>query len=254
MVPLRGAFNFRDLGGYPTSDGRQVRRRRVFRSDNMSDLTDADLAVIASLDLRVVHDFRLDHEREEYPSRLPTPAPEVMLLSAGDLPIEGVSMVDLVVKMLKGEVEMAPASFWESHYVTLLDSAQARMVQLMESLAGEGRLPALFHCAGGKDRTGLAATLLLSILDVPRDIIADDFLLTNRFRTLKRFEFWAPQMIERGIDPLGALPIVGVTRAAWERAVQHLDEAYGGPLGYLTSGGMDSGVADRLRAELLCTS
>ena len=251
MVPLAGAFNFRDVGGYPTSDGRRVRTRMVYRSDNMRDLTDADVALVASLGLKVVHDFRLDHERDEYPSRLPSPAPEVMLLSVGDLPGQGVSMVELVVKMLRGEAEMAPASFWEDHYVTLLDIAQPNMVKLMESLAGEDRLPALFHCAGGKDRTGLAATLLLSILGVPQELIVDDFLLTNSLRTLKRFEFWAPQLEAKGIDPLGALPILGVTRAAWERAVQHLDEAYGGPLGYLTSGGMDASAAGRLQSTLL---
>lgn len=251
VVPLQGAFNFRDLGGYPTTDGRRVRRRMVYRSDNMRDLTDADVALVASLALKVVHDFRLDHERAEYPSRLPNPAPEVMLLSVGDLPGQAETMVELVVKMLRGEAEMAPASFWEDHYVTLLDIAQPNMVKLMESLAGEDRLPALFHCAGGKDRTGLAATLLLAILGVPREVIVDDFLLTNSLRTLRRYEFWAPQMEAKGIDPLGALPILGVTRSAWERAVQHLDEAYGGPLGYLTAGGMDPGAADRLRATLV---
>lgn len=251
LIPLQGAFNFRDLGGYPTADGRTVRRRTVFRSDNLRDLTDGDVATVAALGIRVIHDFRLEHERVEYPSRLPTPAPEVVLLSVGDLPGQDSTMVEMVTEMLRGDREMAPASFWEHHYVDLLGVAQPHFAALLTSLADAERLPALFHCAGGKDRTGLAATLLLHVLGVADDVILDDFLLTNRLRTLKRYEFWAPQMEAKGIDPTSALPILGVTRKAWERAREYLDHGYGGPLGYLHDGGMDPDVPARLRSLLL---
>ena len=251
LVPLQGALNFRDVGGQPTSDGRVLRRGLVFRADNLRDLTPQDVQTVASLGLKVVHDFRLDHERDEYPSRLPDPAPEVLLLSTGDMPEQGTSIVAMIMEMLEGTREIAPATFWEAHYARLLDDAQPVFVALMESLAGADRLPALFHCMGGKDRTGLAATLLQSILGVPEELILDDLLATNELRTMHRYAFWAPKLRAKNVDPLAALPILGVTRSAWVHARTHLADTYGGALGYLVAGGMEPALADVLTAKLV---
>jgi protein-tyrosine phosphatase len=70
LVPLEGAYNFRDLGGYGTTDGRRVRWSRVYRSDHLNGLTDSDRAVIAAIGLRAVVDFRLPFEREQRPSKM----------------------------------------------------------------------------------------------------------------------------------------------------------------------------------------
>ena len=249
---MDGCLNFRDLGGYLTADGKTVKRRTIFRSDSLRDLSDADLARFTELGIRVVHDFRLDHERAANPSRLPKhQTPEVVLLSAGDVPDGGTDIVTLTVNMLEGRAPMAPASFWEDNYVTLLENAGPQFVGLMHSLADSARLPALFHCAGGKDRTGLAATMLLSLLGVAPELVRDDFLLTNQLRTMKRLAFWQPTFDAKGIDPISALPILGVTRAAWERAWQHLDDEYQGPLGYLQKYGLAEETPARLRALLV---
>ena len=95
-VRLDGAYNFRDIGGLVGADGRRVRTGRVYRSDHLNDLSDADLGVIGALGLRAIHDFRLDSEVERQPSRLPTDPPiDVIRCPTGDVPGD-TSAVDVV--------------------------------------------------------------------------------------------------------------------------------------------------------------
>ena len=250
-VPFAGAHNFRDLGGYIGYGGRPVRYGRVFRSDHLNTLTDADLDLFETLGIQVVHDFRLEKERERQPSRYPPNAPEVLILATSDTTNINETLIDVVMDMLAGRRPMAPPTFWEENYIDLVDNGRPMFVKLFASIADLDRLPTMFHCTGGKDRTGIAAALLLRMLGVDETTIVNDFLLTNTYRTPQRLEALRPQFRALGITDEQVMPILGVTEAALRTALSRIDGPYGGPERYLIDAGLDPAVPARLRQLLL---
>jgi len=183
-VPLTGASNLRDLGGWRTVDGRRVRRSLVFRSASLATLTDADLATVATLGLRTVCDLRGEREAAAAPSRLPAGVERVLL------PIEpqvGGSIRDL----LKREVATGEdvVGLMERAYLAYGTSHLFQYRALFAVLADAARQPVLFHCTAGKDRTGFGAALLLLALGVDRATILADYMATDR---LWRREFTLP--------------------------------------------------------------
>jgi protein-tyrosine phosphatase len=251
-VPLLGAFNFRDAGGYATSSGQSVRCGLVFRSDQMSTLADRDLETIRALGISRVHDFRLESERERQPSRHGLGwDPSVSVLSTSDSQGIDVTVIDIVREALSGQRPLPEPSFWEDAYESVLNAGRPMFVSMLQSLAAEGGLPGLYHCTGGKDRTGMASMLLHRLLGVSDEDIIDDFLATNLYRTSVRLASLREGFVKVGINPIAAIPIVGVTRSGIVRALTILDETYGGVESYLEGGGMDPGTFTRLRSLLL---
>jgi protein-tyrosine phosphatase len=248
-VPLQGGYNFRDAGGYLASQSRRVRTGVIFRSDHLNELTEADLANLNDLGIRVVHDFRLDSERERQPSRRWNDA-EVIELATGDVTGLDITAVELVRDMLAGKRPLPEGNFWGDNYVSMLDAGRPMFVRLLSSLANADRLPALYHCTGGKDRTGIATMLIHKVLGVDDETILDDFLLTNLFRTPFRIQQLSSGLRSVGIDVPKAVPIIGVSREAMVAAIEALDQAHGGAENYLLSGGVGKGELDHL-AELL---
>jgi protein-tyrosine phosphatase len=248
-VPLEGAYNFRETGGYPTTDHRWVRSGLVFRTDHLNELTDADVDTLESIGIRNVYDFRLNDEVTRQPSRLPGSITPVQL-GFGDSGVDG-TMIDVVRDMLAGRRAVPDASFWDENYLTIVDSGRPMFVQLFAALANPANLPAVFHCTGGKDRTGLANAMLLTALGVDQAIVIDDFLLTNVYRTPFRIASLAPSLRAVGVEVTSAIPIIGVCRSALVSALSHLDTHYGGLETYLADGGLSSADLSALRANLI---
>jgi protein-tyrosine phosphatase len=172
--PLQGASNFRDLGGYPGHGGRRVRWRRLFRSEHLGGLTASDHATLTALGLARVFDFRGVDERAATPNNLPgaqehslaiepTVAQRMDAMQATGQPVTAEVMVSLMQELYRGLVG-PQAHRYQALFGHLLDSDA----------------PLVFHCTAGKDRTGVAAALILLALGVPLDIVREDFLLTNR--------------------------------------------------------------------------
>jgi protein-tyrosine phosphatase len=251
-LPLVGAHNFREAGGYETIDGREVVRGRIFRTDHLNELTDSDRMLIGSLGIQRVYDFRIADEIERQPSKWTAsgeaPPFEIVQLGVSDSTID-TSLVDIVRDMIAGKVPLPPANFWDDNYLDMVVRAQPMFVKFIGTLTT--KLPAVYHCTGGKDRTGLASALLLSLLNVPIDTIIDDFLLTNLYRTPTRLQALGDGLRKTGIDPLDAFPIIGVTRSAIERALSNIDSQHGGAANYLISGGLDPAAINALRRSLL---
>ena len=177
-IPLIAASNLRDLGGYPTTDGRHVRRGLLFRAPALVALAPEDEQAIAALGLRTVCDFRGVRESEALP---------VLIAGAAHvkLPIEpsvGASLKDILrTGMASGHVS------GEDMLELLRDAYQAyalstfgRYQAMFALLQDDANLPLLFHCSAGKDRTGFGAALLLTTLGVSWDHVLHDYLATNR--------------------------------------------------------------------------
>lgn len=177
-IPLENASNLRDLGGWPAADGRVVRHGLIFRAPALLGLSEADRATIAALGIRTAVDFRGTQERANNPVALAgaTPVPQ---------PIEpsiGASLRDIVLTgQATGHVSADDMlALLTDAYRAYALSSFPRYRALFDMLAEEDRLPLLFHCSAGKDRTGFGAALLLTALGVSWEHVLQDYLATNR--------------------------------------------------------------------------
>ena len=173
LLRLQGAMNFRDLGGYTGREGRSVRWRRLFRSDHLGRLTQDDYASLADLRLHGSIDFRGLAERAENPCQLPG-------IVQHSLAIEP-TVVQRMEAMAAAERELTGpivVELMEDLYRSLVIDHASRFSELFQHLLdAEG--PLVFHCTAGKDRTGVAAALILFALGVSREQVMKDYLLTN---------------------------------------------------------------------------
>lgn len=175
VLALEGGRNFRDLGGYPTRDGRRVRWGRLFRSGSMARLTEADWEHLVGRGVRTVCDLRTSGERIAEP------------FAWRDS--EGLTYFARDYETSFGELRKVMASPFASG-----EAARAGMIAGFRELPFEqapayralfghlkaNEVPLVVNCSAGKDRAGTAAALILSALGVAREIVVEDFALTNR--------------------------------------------------------------------------
>lgn len=178
-IILDGGINFRDLGGYKTVDGRQLQWRRLLRCGHLRDITDADAEVLKTLGLSHLHDFRREEERSRMVNReLPITVYNDYSMSIGSMP--------RFWEMLgAGELsDEASHNLVRGAYADCLEEVTPLYQRFFARLLGDLSDPTgatLFHCTAGKDRTGLAAALILSALNVPRETIVEDYMLTVKY-------------------------------------------------------------------------
>jgi protein-tyrosine phosphatase len=169
LLPLEGASNFRDLGGYPTTDGSSLRWGRLFRSDALHELTEADVRALGDLGLKTVIDLRM--------------AVEVERTGRGALAAETATYHHLsVIDADGGESRGIPAPIDDelsNRYLWYLEVGRHALVEALNVIGDGATHPLVFHCAAGKDRTGVLAALILDILGVERDVIVEDYVLTG---------------------------------------------------------------------------
>jgi len=236
-IPLEGAVNFRDLGGYPTTGGRTVKWRRLFRSDSLSALTDSDVeTVTGSLSITAVIDLRSSGA--------------VLDDGRGLLALSGIGYYNFGFLERRG---LAPPTSGEDSEVRLsaiyqwiLHNAGTLMAQAFTTLAQDVNQPAVFHCSAGKDRTGVLGATILGVLGVSRDDIVSDFLLTNdvidgilaRIRKMPGFEHSTQEGI---IAPKPAI----------ERFLDVTKSEFGGSEAYLRHHGVQQSTIDNFRESML---
>jgi hypothetical protein len=235
LIALEGAFNFRDLGGYPTVDGRQTRWRRLFRSDTLSELSAEDLALLADLGVATVIDLRTPAEVER-DGRV-----------AADVHYVNHSLL----RQESGESVGAPEhDDMGERYLWYLEHNPEAVVVSLELLAREERYPAVFHCTAGKDRTGVLAALVLSLLGVPPSVVVADYVITA-----ERLPLIMARLAEHPVygPRVGQLPAsrYGVVAESMEGFLSGLDARYGGAVGWAASVGLGDDFLDGLAARLL---
>ena len=175
-IELQGAINFRDLGGYPTKDGKQVRWGKIYRSADISKLTDKDLDVLISLHLKMICDLRGEKEVETAPDRVPKGS-DRMLLSAGS---ENVGAPGSFMKSMKNPASADSLILSIYKRTDHLGKKYKPMFDQLLSLEPDQAL--MFHCTAGKDRTGVGAALILYALGVAEKDIYGDYEATNIYR------------------------------------------------------------------------
>jgi protein-tyrosine phosphatase len=177
VIELEGSFNFRDLGGYPTNEGKKVKKGMLYRSGNLSRLTEADKLIVTQLGIKKICDLRGHDEVALFPDPVledakwhhtPILSDERMMGQVGDQ----ADFADELRKTKPGELLLT----LNKNVVSFKSALQ----KLFEVLLEEPDQPLLFHCMAGKDRTGAVAAIILNMVGVPRELIEEDYLFTNQ--------------------------------------------------------------------------
>ena len=231
---LQGTTNFRDLGGYPGHDGRPLRWRRLFRSAHLGGLTTDDQAALAALGLSAAFDFRGLAERDATPNQLPGVLQQ-------SLAIEPSVVQHLQHLLAAGQQATVPmmVALMEDLYRHLINDQAHRFAQLFAHLL-QADAPLVFHCTAGKDRTGVAAALILLALGVPLDVVRQDFLLTNLH--------YQPPPLPPTDTPAEVMAVLWQVQDSFlDAALQAVDQDHGGIKRYLR---VRLGLTDTALAQL----
>jgi len=243
-VVLKGAANFRDLGGYETADGHHVKWGEIYRSADISKLTDSDLTVLKQRNIDYDVDLRGHQEARQAPDRL-NPGMDYLLLPAGS---------DGNVNWMKS-ITHAKGNAGDSLmivYYSNIDSLALRYKPFFDKLLG---LPTgqslVFHCSAGKDRTGIGAALLLYTLGVPYQTIVNDYLASNYYRQGVNAKLMG-QMVAMHIDPEVAKTMMGVKKEDLDATFAAITKRYGSVDVYLrTQIGLDDEKIALLKKKFL---
>jgi protein-tyrosine phosphatase len=260
QVALEGQPNFRDLGGYETSDGRTVKWGEIYRSGELPRLSDEDVAKLDELDIRTVVNFQTEEEIEARgPDRLPASTVEVAL------PMEAGNLGDLTAVVNEarstGDFSKVPPDINPDIHRRLMVEAREYYAALLREISDPASRPLVFHCSHGIHRTGTGTAILLSVLGVQWETIREDYLLSNTYRQ-EEIDHRLAQLRDlyaetNGIPPeevdttnMEAFYILdgSYIDAALEQAV----EDYGSMEAYIREGlGISDVEVERLRSELL---
>lgn len=219
-LPMTGGYNFRDLGGYKTQNGSYVKWGKVFRSDDLHKLTEADIAYLDAIPIRSIVDFRSAQEIENAPDCYPEAAKEYALsISPGNL--------SDVAGVLEMSSQTADSSMRAVNRMLVTDpAAVGHYRDYFVLLQNESTIPLMFHCTAGKDRTGMAAALFLHALGVDRETILADYLASNRYLGDKYASLLAQYP---ALEPL-----LTVRREYLESGLDEIESQYGSIDEYLT--------------------
>jgi protein-tyrosine phosphatase len=247
FLPLSGSINFRDMGGYHTRDGRQVKWRQLFRCGALSMLSPAAVNDFADLNIGVICDLRRDDEAQGSPTPVQPPFDV-----RRHIPIKPGSN-DMLRESIRDSSQSAADRIRFMTDITreLARHHQAEYRQLFDYLQGcEGGF--LFHCSAGKDRTGFGAALILAALGVDEETIMADYLLTNEADCLRTFmqtrmrEFYGAEFDDASLEAVG-----GVRADYLHAAMEEIHTQHGSTDAYLDTIGVDAVVRASLQARYL---
>ncbi len=239
-IALEGAWNFRDLGGLPAGEGRRTACGLVYRADRLTGLSEADVATLEALGIERVFDLRSDLELAAN-----GPGP---FASRGDRH-RHVPLVTIALSLGDDRIDWSRVDL-SRRYLEMLEQGAAVIRGILSHLATDDAPPTVFHCTGGKDRTGVVAAVLLRLLGVPDDAIVEDYAVSER--NLAPFVAASRAEMERqGHDPAIVLYLCGSPPERMRSMLAGLDARWGGIEGYLDWIGLERVAAESLRARLL---
>jgi protein-tyrosine phosphatase len=249
---LKGASNFRDIGGGLGAEGRRIRRERVFRSGELSRLTDDDLATLRRLGVRFIADLRSAKECDLLKSRLPDAEVHVHRADITmDIRIDGRHIMDHILDdpTPEGTARAVALSFGPT-----ADFCGPALKLLVERLVHEDA-PLLFHCTNGRDRTGVIAAMLLYLLGASREAIVTDFMLTNERIdveiVVKNSILALNKAFGREVSREFVESVTLVKPFYIDTMFAFFAEKYGSPEGYLSHFDIDAALTGALRERLL---
>jgi protein-tyrosine phosphatase len=256
LLPLEGGRNFRDMGGYPTEDGRHVKWGHVFRSGMMAGLTDGDYSYLSALGIQVVCDLRANEERADEPTDWRAGDAEYLTWDYSTV----TGSEDLRAMFQDPDLNAAKVKMTMTNmYPGILEEQKDRYREIFHRLAA-GEIPLAFNCSAGKDRAGTSAALILSALGVPRELVVQDYSLSE---TYVDYEAAYTNVVAADMEdsPYGFLaqlpaelraPLLRSDPEYIRKTFDYLDEIYGGVMAFIrTELDIDDMELAAIRSQLL---
>lgn len=252
-LDVEGTWNLRDLGGYPTIDGRTTRWRTLYRGDALSGLPAESLKTLSDLEIKTVIDLRRTEEREFAPSDFASSQRIVYM------------PIDLVEDAaITGQIDYSSPEYTDhtrlfrnktdvdrQSYKDILDMRRHAVAKTIRGLAAPGALPAVFHCGIGKDRTGLVAALVLALARVSLKTISEDYALSSRHLVDVYIERQAsPEEVASGYD-WKDFQREYCPQDTMLAMLRYLEEKYNGVEPYLLGAGLAQGHLKTFRKTIV---
>lgn len=240
-IPLDGCYNLRDIGGYPTRDGKITRWRTVYRSDSLHRLSADSQNTLLGNGLKTIIDLRFPEEVQHDPN---------VFAASTALHYHHIPLIlrDPVQPNVDGQRRDASPSLY-AIYLSIIESFQPQVRAVLTTIS-ESDFPVLIHCTAGKDRTGVIIALLLGLAGVEPETIVEDYALTSTYLTplvasLKQ------RSAELGIDPETYAKMLETPPPAMRDTLIHIDAVYGSVERYLGSIGLTDQQLQTLRDRLV---
>ena len=239
-IPLQGAINFRDIGGYLAANGQHTRPGLIYRSAALSQLTDADRVTLHDLGIQTVFDLRrasdLEREGEDQVG------PGIQVIAAPTTMIES----GVIQELLRRGADFRLVDY----YLGGLEPRAKYHANLFQQILTHSQHPLVIHCSVGKDRTGITIALLLAIVGVSDDDITADYAATKPhlepLRLSQRPALQQLGVVDAAIDNLYACP-----PERMQAVLDHLRATYGSVQGYLQYGGVTADAIGQFRMIFL---
>ena len=238
---FEGCFNFRDIGGYPNQDGKRIKKGLYFRAGRQDRMSEQDLLKLSDLNISTQIDLRRPDEISQQ--------------GKGPLEEMGAEHVNIAVIPEGGSDQLSrlvgDTGISGKRYLGYLEFGPSSWLRLFEILASKERLPVVLHCTAGKDRTGVSTAFLLSILNVSRDLIEADYLLTN-LDTERQADFIEGSVgYPEGYDRQAMIAAAGVPVTAMKDFLDGVESKWGSALEYLEDIGITQVQMESIRTNFL---
>jgi protein-tyrosine phosphatase len=251
---MENIYNFRDFGGYQAQDGTVVKKGLLYRCASLAYASDNDLKELSSLGIRTICDLRSRMEKKNEPDRIPAHS-DIKIIS---IPIKGTRDGDAGLFSQLTSFIFGKGRNINFHEYTIelyqdyVKEFRSEFLEILKLAADSSNLPILIHCTAGKDRTGLACSLIQLALEVPLELVIKDYLLTNEYLQgfkedmLKKLRY-APLF---GISKQRFLPLFEARPEYLQVALDQIRKDYGNLENYIHDG-LEFPVEDRLKLLLL---
>ena len=238
---FEGCFNFRDIGGYLTKEGKKIKKGIYFRTGRQDRMSEKDLAELKNLKISTQIDLRKPEE----------------ILDQGKGPLEnmGADYINIPIIPDGGSDQLSrlvgDTGISGKRYLGYLEFGPESWLKIFEILANKDSLPLVLHCTAGKDRTGVTTAFLLSVLGVDRDLIEADYKLTN-LDTERQADFIENSGgFPEGVDREAMILAAGVPEDAMKVFLDGVESRWGSVLGYLEEIGITKNQMNAIRDNFL---
>ncbi len=216
---LEGQRNFRDLGGLPAGNGCVIKSGMIYRSGDLSAITDNDINALENIGLALVIDFRSDRERSKRPNREIRSVKEIKNITIND------SARDMAMEYIARNDAASLEQVLQNDYRRIIRENQNEYRQFLNELAFSPHLPVVFHCVAGKDRTGLAAVFLLTALGVQFDSIFADYIASVNYNAALTTKL-INKINEKGHNGEIVRPLLEVKKEYLDAALTEIRESH----------------------------
>ncbi|MGJ5640505.1 tyrosine-protein phosphatase [Formosa sp. S-31] len=245
-VKLQGEENFRDLGGFEGAEGKRVLYRKLFRSGDLSALTEADQNIIKDLNLEQVIDLRTAKEIEDKPDNIPADINRYFYpLMANDPSGKTTNAESFIADVISGKYEVSEKM---TEFYGTIDTQKITGFETIFNLLESGKTT-LWHCQAGQDRAGMTAALVLWSLGVDREAIVNDYLATHKYLSASYKQYESYIKTKYGEEALKKLMKNSGPRAAYINTfLDSIEKEYGSVDAFLNAIHVD---VDAMRANYL---